>query len=264
MTASHASGPDLDDSDGIDGIDASDGIDRRPWLYLASRSPRRSELLGQLGLAVRPLIDDDAERAEALEAEIAGEDPRHYVVRVARAKAEAALARLLAGDLARAPVLAADTTVTIGGSLLAKPANADEAARMLDRLQGRVHRVLTAVAVGRPAVAARQATERDVPGADRPAPSPSPPAASTGALVPPIGRVDVRLQTSRVRMRRLRPAEIDAYIASGEPFGKAGAYAIQGRAAGFITRIEGSHSGIMGLPLYETAQMLRRAGLPIS
>lgn len=82
--------------------------------------------------------------------------------------------------------------------------------------------------------------------------------------MPRIGRVDVRLQTSRVRMRRLRPAEIDAYIASGEPFGKAGAYAIQGRAAAFITRIEGSHSGIMGLPLYETAQMLRRAGLPIS
>lgn len=263
MTASHASGPDQDDSN---------GIDRRPWLYLASRSPRRSELLGQLGLAVRPLIDDDAERAEALEAEIVGEDPRHYVVRVARAKAEAALARLLAGDLARAPVLAADTTVTIGGSLLAKPANADEAARMLDRLQGRVHRVLTAVAVGRPAVAARQVTGRDAPGAHRLAPSsssapsssPSSSAASTGAVVPRIGRVDVRLQTSRVRMRRLRPAEIDAYIASGEPFGKAGAYAIQGRAAAFITRIEGSHSGIMGLPLYETAQMLRRAGLPIS
>ena len=204
----------------------------RPWIYLASRSPRRSELLGQLGLAVRPLLDADAERAEALEAEIAGEDPRRYVVRVARAKAEAALARLLAGDLEKRPVLAADTTVAIGGSLLAKPADADEAGRMLGRLQGRVHRVLTAVAVAR--------------------------ALSTGG-----GQVDVRLQTSRVRIRRLKPAEIDAYIASGEPFGKAGGYAIQGRAAGFITRIDGSHSGIMGLPLYETAQLLRKAGLAL-
>ena len=203
-----------------------------PWIYLASRSPRRSELLGQLGLAVRPLLDDDSERAEALEAEIEGEDPRHYVVRVARAKAEAALGRLLAGDLERRPILAADTTVAIGGSLLAKPADAGAAARMLGRLQGRVHRVLTAVAVARPPAAGR-------------------------------GRVDVRLQTSRVRMRRLKPAEIDAYIASGEPFGKAGGYAIQGRAAGFITRIEGSHSGIMGLPLYETAQLLRKAGMAL-
>ena len=210
----------------------SDAGRPRLWIYLASRSPRRSELLGQLGLATRPLLDDDAERAEALEAEIEGEDPRHYVVRVARAKAEAALARLLAGDLEKRPVLAADTTVAIGGSLLAKPADAAEAARMLGRLQGRVHRVLTAVAVARPLNAGG-------------------------------GRVDVRLQTSRVRMRRLKPAEIDTYIASGEPFGKAGGYAIQGRAAGFITRIEGSHSGIMGLPLYETAQLLRRAGLAL-
>ena len=210
----------------------------RPWIYLASRSPRRSELLGQIGIAARLLLDDDAERAEALEAEIAGEDPRRYVLRVARAKAQAGLERLAAGDLDRRPVLAADTTVAIGGTLLAKPADADEAARMLGRLQGRVHRVLTAVAVGRPRSAG-------------------------GSPAAAAGRVDVRLQTSRVRMRRLKPAEIDAYIASGEPFGKAGAYAIQGRAAGFITRIDGSHSGIMGLPLYETAQMLRKAGLPI-
>ncbi len=199
-----------------------------PWIYLASRSPRRSELLNQLGVAVRLLIDEDAERAEALEAEIVGEDPRHYVVRVARAKAQAGVERLAAGDLPLRPVLAADTTVAIGGSLLAKPADANEAAQMLGRLQGRVHRVLTAVAIGRGP-----------------------------------GRIDTRLQVSRVRMRRLKPAEIDAYIASGEPFGKAGGYAIQGRAAGFITRIEGSHSGIMGLPLYETAQMLRKAGLPL-
>lgn len=210
-----------------------------PWIYLASRSPRRSELLGQLGVAVRPLLDDDPERAEALEAEIEGEDPRHYVVRVARAKAEAALTRLLGCGLEHRPILAADTTVAIGGSLLAKPADADEAARMLGRLQGRVHRVLTAVAIARP------------PGVAK--------AAAAPASI--AGRVDVRLQTSRVRMRRLKPVEIDAYIAGGEPFGKAGGYAIQGRAAGFITRIDGSHSGIMGLPLYETAQLLRKAGV---
>lgn len=210
-----------------------------PWIYLASRSPRRSELLGQIGIAVRPLVDDDSARAEALEAEIAGEDPRRYVVRVARAKAEAALARLLASDLERRPVLAADTTVALGGRLLAKPADADEAARMLGLLQGRVHRVLTAVAVARPPASPGQGI-----------------AGTSGAM-----RIEVRLQTSRVRMRRLAAAEIAAYIASGEPFGKAGGYAIQGRAAAFITRIDGSHSGIMGLPLFETAQMLRRAGL---
>lgn len=200
----------------------------RPWVYLASRSPRRSELLAQIGVTARLLVDDDAERAEALEAEQVGEDPRHYVVRVARAKAGAAVERLAASALAPGPVLAADTTVALGGTLLAKPADAADAARMLASLQGRVHRVLTAVAVGR-----------------------------TG------GKIDVRLQISRVRIRRLKPAEIDRYVDSGEPFGKAGGYAIQGRAAAFVTRIDGSHSGIMGLPLHETAQMLRRVGIAI-
>ncbi len=204
----------------------------RPWIYLASQSPRRRDLLAQIGIEARLLVDDDSQRAEALEAVTPGEDPRRYVLRVARAKAQAAVERLLAAGLERAPVLAADTTVALGGTLFLKPTDAGDAHRMLMRLQGRVHRVLTAVALARP---------RDSGGSS----------------------IDARVQTSRVRFRRLRPDEIDRYVASGEPLGKAGGYAIQGLAAAFVERIDGSHSGIMGLPLHETARMLRRAGLRI-
>jgi septum formation protein len=167
-------------------------------------------------------------RAEALEATIAGERPARYVQRVALSKAEAALQRLAASDLPAAPLLCADTTVAIGGTLLGKPEDAEDAARMLRLLSGRTHKVLSAVVV---ATATRS-------------------------------RLLVALQVSRVRFGRLRPAQIDDYVASGEPFGKAGAYAIQGRAAAFVRSIEGSHSGIMGLPLFETAQLLRKAGYP--
>jgi septum formation protein len=205
---------------------------QRPWIYLASQSPRRRELLAQIGIETRLLVDDDGSRAEALEATRAGEDPRRYVVRVARAKAEAAVERLAAGDLEPAPVLAADTTVALGGTLFAKPVDTADAVRMLSRLQGQVHRVLTAVAVARVGLHGK-------------------------------ARIDTHLQTSRVRFRRLKPDEIERYVASGEPVGKAGAYAIQGLAAAFVQRIDGSHSGIMGLPLYETARLLRRAGLRI-
>lgn len=198
-------------------------------IYLASRSPRRLELLGQLGIECRLLLDEDEARAEALEAVQDGETPAAYVLRVARAKTEAALARRVAAGLPPAPLLCADTTVAIGGTILGKPTDGGDAARMLRLLSGRTHRVLTAVVVA-PASASRLLTVT---------------------------------QVSRVRFGRLTPAQIDAYIASGEPFGKAGSYAIQGLAAGFVRRIEGSHSGIMGLPLYETARLLRKAGYPM-
>ena len=200
------------------------------FIYLASRSPRRLELLGQLGIACRVLVDDDEARAEALERVRRGEPPGAYVRRVARAKAQAALERMAAAGLPRAPLLCADTTVALGGTLLGKPADAADAARMLRLLSGRSHRVLTAVVVAR----------------------------ADGA------RLFEAVQVSRVRFCRLKPADIAGYVASGEPFGKAGGYAIQGLAAAFVRGIEGSHSGIMGLPLHETARLLRKAGHPIA
>ncbi|MGE0803813.1 MAG: nucleoside triphosphate pyrophosphatase [Lautropia sp.] len=195
-------------------------------IYLASRSPRRLELLAQLGIECRLLLDDDAARAEALEHPIAGEAPAAYVLRVATAKARAALTRLAGSGLPRAPILAADTTVALGGTLFGKPLDRTDARRMLERLSGRTHRVLTAVVV-----------------------------ADTAGK-----RLHAATQISRVRFARLRAAELADYVASGEPDGKAGGYAIQGRAAAFVRRIEGSYSGIMGLPLHETAHLLRRAG----
>ena len=198
-------------------------------IYLASRSPRRLELLGQLGLHCRLLLDDDESRAEALEAVMPGESPAAYVRRVALAKVQAALARLDAAGLPQAALLSADTTVALGGTILGKPENTADAARMLRLLSGRTHRVLTAVVVA---------------SADR-------------------SKILATVQVSRVRFCRLKPAQVEAYVASGEPFGKAGGYAIQGLAAGFVRSIEGSHSGIMGLPLFETAQLLRKAGYPL-
>jgi len=194
------------------------------FVWLASRSPRRQELLRQIGVRFRLLLSDDDEDDEALEIASPGESPARYVERVARAKAAAARARLLRRGEADAPVLASDTTVAIGGRMYGKPSDADDARRMLRELSGRTHRVLTAVVV---------ATAR---------------------------RERLATQVSRVSFARLRPQEIDEYVPGGEPFGKAGAYAIQGAAARFVRRIEGSHSGIMGLPLYETARLLRGAG----
>ncbi len=195
-------------------------------IYLASRSPRRRELLAQLGVECRLLVDDDEARAEELEAVLTGETPGRYVHRVALAKAQAALSRLAASGLPPAPLLCADTTVAIGGTILGKPADAEDALRMLRLLSGRSHKVLTTVVVA--------------------------PASSARLLS--------MTQVSQVRFDRLKPARLADYVASGEPFGKAGGYAIQGHAAGFVRRIEGSHSGIMGLPLFETARLLRKAG----
>lgn len=193
------------------------------FIYLASQSPRRRQLLEQIGVRHELLLPGPDEDAEALEAEQQGELPRDYVERVTRAKLGAAVKRLKARRLAAAPVLCSDTTVALGRRILGKPADAADAANTLSLLSGRTHRVITAVAVadGR--------------------------------------RSALAVNISHVRFAELTPAQINAYVASKEPFGKAGAYAIQSAAASWIAHIDGSYSGIMGLPLYETAQLLRQA-----
>lgn len=199
-----------------------------PHLYLASQSPRRRQLLLQIGAQHELLLADADEDAEALEAERVGELPAAYVQRVTAAKLRAAVARRLKRGLPAAPVLCADTTVALGRRILGKPANADDARAALGLLSGRTHRVLTAVAIhdGR--------------------------------------RMRRVLSTSHVRFAPLPGSVIDAYVASGDAFGKAGSYAIQSALAGWIAHIDGSHSGIMGLPLYETTQLLRAAGVPLA
>lgn len=196
------------------------------FIYLASQSPRRQQLLDQLGVSYQLLLPDADEDAEALEAHQAGELPLDYVQRVTRAKLDAALQRRQRRGLPLAPVLCADTTVALGRRILGKPADAAEAQATLGALSGRSHRVMTAVAVGRSPADTRMA-----------------------------------LSLSRVWLAPLPAPVIAAYVASGEPFGKAGAYAIQSALAGWIARIDGSHSGIMGLPLFETTQLLRQAGV---
>ena len=191
-------------------------------LYLASQSPRRRQLLEQLGQRLSLLLPDDADAAEALEAVRPGEAPATYVRRVTALKLQDAMRRLAERHLPTAPVLCSDTTVALGRQILGKPRDAQEAGDMLARLSGKTHRVLTAVAV--------QLGDQ---------------------------RVDA-LSDSRVRFADLTPDDIAAYIDSREWEGKAGAYAIQGRAAAYVQHINGSYSGIMGLPLYETADSLRQ------
>lgn len=193
-----------------------------PMVYLASQSPRRSQLLEQLGVRHTLLLPSADEDAEALEVVLPGEAPADYVQRVTRLKLEAALRRRVARGLPDAPVLCADTTVALGRSILGKPQDAADAARMLARLSGRSHRVLTAVALGHGA------------------------------------RMVQALSVSQVRFAVMDAHDIETYVASGEPLGKAGAYAVQGLAAAHIARISGSYSGIMGLPLFETARALRQ------
>lgn len=196
-----------------------------PFIYLASQSPRRRDMLDLMHIPVELLLAEDDEDVEALETSRLNELPRAYVRRVTRLKAEAALDRLQSRGLMRAPILVGDTTVALGPTILGKPADADDARRILSMLSGRTHRVLTAIAV-----------------AD-------------------VSRVETAVCESRVRFRTIESDEIDTYIASGEPFGKAGAYAIQGRAAAFVEHISGSHSGIVGLPLFETTQLLKLFGI---
>lgn len=197
-----------------------------PFVYLASQSPRRQQLLQQLGVRFELLLPDASEDAEALEALRPGEGAEAYVRRVTRAKLAAARGRLQRRGLPAAALLSADTTVALGRTILGKPLDAQQATAMLARLSGRWHRVVSGVAV------------------------------ANGS------RTQLALNVSRVRFAKLPRATIEAYVASGEPFGKAGAYAIQSALAGWIERIDGSHSGIMGLPLFETAQLLQRAGVP--
>jgi len=193
-------------------------------IYLASRSPRRRELLKQIGIAFEPLLlrEDLRRGADVDETLIPGESPESYVSRVARAKAEAGWHRIASRRLLPRPVLAADTTVVLDGEIIGKPADARGAHELLRRLSGRTHHVLTAVAVAREA------------------------------------RVETALSISAVEFRELADGEIRRYVASGEPLDKAGAYAIQGRAAVFVRAVRGSYSGIMGLPLFETAELLAR------
>ena len=201
------------------------------FIYLASQSPRRSQLLDQLGVRhtlLLPNVEGDvAEDAEAIELALPDEAPDDYVQRVTALKLGAAVQRRARRGLPDAPILCADTTVTMGTTLYGKPVDAADARRMLAELSGHTHRVLTAVAL--------QA------GAQRWA----------------------ALSVSQVAFAELSPARIAAYVDSGEPLGKAGSYGIQGRAAALITHLSGSYSGIMGLPLYETAQLLRAAGFAL-
>lgn len=196
-----------------------------PFIYLASQSPRRSQLLDQIGVAHTLLLAGPDEDAESLEVVLRGESPGRYVQRVTALKLDAAVARLQNRGLPAAPVLCADTTVALGRDILGKPRDAAEAKRMLQALSGQTHRVLTAVALqsGRKRLAA--------------------------------------VSVSRVTFAAMSRAQIQAYLDSQESMGKAGAYGVQGKAAAHIARIQGSYSGIMGLPVFETAQLLRQVGL---
>ncbi len=194
------------------------------FIYLASQSPRRRQLLEQLGVRLELLLPDASEDAESLEDVLPGEAPAHYVKRVTGLKLDAALERMKRRGLPTAPVLCSDTTVALGRTIYGKPADARDAARMLRELSGATHRVLTAVAV------------------------------QAG------GKRREALSDSRVTFEAMTPSQIRAYVASGEPMGKAGAYAVQGLAAAHISHISGSYSGIMGLPVHETAQLLRAIG----
>ncbi|MDD5388092.1 MAG: Maf family protein [Gallionellaceae bacterium] len=197
-------------------------------LYLASQSPRRLELLRQIGLAPAVLrLRNGAERLDVDETPLADEPALDYVLRLARLKAEAGELARHRRALADWPIVAADTTVTLDGRILGKPADDEAATAMLRAYSGRSHSVLTGVAVVFQ------------------------------------GRLEVALSESTVAFRALSEEEIAAYIASREPFDKAGGYGIQGRAALFIEHLSGSYSGVMGLPLFETAQLLREVDFSV-
>jgi septum formation protein len=193
-------------------------------IYLASRSPRRRELLSQIGVRYNLVLFRSRPEAQedVNEDPLPGETPGAYVERVARAKAEAGWRRVAQRSLPQAPVLAADTTVALDGRILGKPADRNHAAQMLGELSGRRHEVLTAVAI------------------------------KHGELV------ECALSVSEVQFKTLIPDEIAQYVQTGECDDKAGAYAIQGRAARFVVELRGSYSGVMGLPLYETSQLIEK------
>lgn len=196
-------------------------------IYLASRSPRRRELLRQIGVTIDVLLlREDARRAPDVdEAAHSGEAPADYIMRVARLKADAGWRNIQRRALMIRPVLAADTAVALDGEIYGKPRSPRHAEDILARLSGRTHQVLTAVVVMRD------------------------------------DQVETALSVSSVEFRALAPEEIHRYVMSREPLDKAGAYAVQGKAAAFIRTLSGSYSGIMGLPLFETAELLRRFDL---
>jgi len=200
------------------------GIVERGSIYLASRSPRRRELLSQIGVRFHLLLfrERPGEGPDVEEISMPGEKPDLYVERMARAKAEAGWRRMLQRNLPLAPVLAADTTVALDGKIYEKPVDRREAFEMLESLSGRTHEVLTAVAL-----------KQD-------------------------DWVESALSRSEVRFKTLSARDIEHYVATGESDDKAGAYAIQGRAGRFVVELRGSYSGVMGLPLYETAELLER------
>jgi len=223
-----------------------------PFIYLASQSPRRAQLLEQIGVGYKLLLPDSHEDPEALEVVLADEDPRSYVVRVTQLKLQAAVQRLSRRiqtskstpvdeedqeveknqDLyVNAPVLCADTTVALGREILGKPTSPSDAVQMLERLSGQTHVVLTALSLSW----GDSGEGRDIPFVSA-------------------------LSVSRVEFANLTSLQIQNYVDTGEPMGKAGAYGVQGRAAGFIKNIEGSYSGIMGLPLFECSQLLKDVG----
>ena len=199
------------------------------FIYLASQSPRRQELLKQIGIQFEMLLPAPGEDSESIENPLPQEKARLYVERVTLAKSAAALARWQKSGLPWAPILCADTTVSLpnsdDGEILGKPSDAEDAARILTMLSGKVHEVLSSVAV----------------------------------TVSPNEKPIQLVQVSEVQFTELSPKQINTYIASGEPFGKAGAYGIQGLGGAFIPSIRGSYSGIMGLPIYETKLLLDRA-----
>ena len=190
-------------------------------IYLASRSPRRAELLQQIGLNFTVLPSDIDETP------LLNELSHEYVVRLAAEKAQACFAKLQMDQADLYPVLAADTTVSVDGRILGKPQDDADAVQMLSSLAGRWHEVHTGIAV----------------------------ATTTG--------VKTAISTTRVEMPKLSDEKILAYVATGEPSDKAGAYGIQGLASTIIKRIEGSYSGVMGLPIYETAMLLEQAGIRV-
>lgn len=194
-------------------------------IYLASQSPRRQELLKQWQVPFRLLFPKDSLEAEALEATLAQELPLDYVERVTRLKWASASKRIQDERLVDLPVLVADTTVALGSQILGKPIHADEARQMLMMLSGKSHHVHTAVALGR------------------------------------HDHVECVVQTSVVTFGIISDMDIDRYIQSQEPYGKAGSYGIQGLAGLWIRFIQGSYTGIMGLPAFETRQLLRRFGI---
>jgi septum formation protein len=204
-------------------------LTERPSVYLASKSPRRQELLRQLGVEFDELLLREAagRKRDVVEALRKGEAPLDYVRRVARLKASVGWHRMERRALTAKPVLGADTEVVLDGTALGKPTDAAAAIAMLGALSGRTHDVLTAVAV-------RWNTQ-----------------------------LAQAVSASRVTFRELPKDEIERYVATGEPFDKAGAYAIQGKAAAFVQHLEGSYSGVMGLPLFETAEILTRIGFTV-